>query len=299
MIESQNTQSQLNPMQQLILVIVITNAGGEGKSLFAQLMKALLLLAGRTVELIDGDLGNKATKLADPTARSLGWGISPDTAQIIFKETYGKNVVLDFGANAMASGQYHEFIFGLQQLFGGAGYKCVAFLPVTPHKTGAAEGVKKLGQQLTGFEPIYVKNNKDGSGKFDGSFEGLTTLDLGYLKPGLIEYLKRDGETIHSSIVSPPENCRKASHLIADWARQLVGDNTAMSKMLPQVKAALEKFPKPPSPLRFNFDSIASVTDVNLELNVIKSKVLGAIEEGGFSGESLRSVADRMDNGTL
>lgn len=299
MAESLNNSSPALRVVQYALVIVLTNAGGEGKSLIAQLLKALFLLADQAVEIVDGDVGNRATRLADPTALSLGWGFGPDTAQQIFQTTSGKNVVLDLGANAMASGQYHELIFGLQQRFTAAGYRCMAFLPVTPHKTGAAEGVRKLGEQLAGFEPIYVKNNKDGSGNFEGSFKGLTTLDLGYLQPGLVEYLKRDGETIHSSIVRPPKNFEKAGHIIADWTRQLVGTNTVLSKMLPQAKIELAKFPKPPSPIRFSIGDIASATDAKLAINMHKSTVLSAIERGGFTSENLRAVADRLDNGTL
>ncbi len=295
------TMNPINPTpaQQLVFATVVTNAGGEGKSLFAQLLKALFLLANLKVVIVDGDAGNKSTRLADPTALSLGYGLSGDTAKQMVADTSGSNVVLDLGANAMASGQYHEFIFELQRLYAALGYRCLAFLPVTPHKTGAEEAVKILGSKLAGFEQIYVRNDKDGSDKFQGDFDGETTIDVGHLMPGFIEYVKREGETIHSSITSPPAGHEMASHVIADWAGTAVRSSQFLRELLPRADARLADFPAPVSPLNFRVASLEAATDGGLQTNAKKSTILRAINEGGFTSSTLRSVADRLDAGAI
>lgn len=294
-----NNTPSLSLGQQLIFAIVVTNAGGEGKSLFAQLFKAMLLLAGLPVEIIDGDVGNKSTRMADPTALSLGYGLSLDTAIRIVADTSGSNVVLDLGANAMASGQYHEFIFELQRLFSAEGYRCVAFLPVTPHKTGAVGAVKLLGSKLNGFEQVYVRNDKDGSGKFDGDFVGETTIDVGYMMPGIIEYMKRNGATIYSSIMAPPAGYVMASHVVANWAAGCFRSSEFLRGLLPRAGEKLQSFPARVSPLTYVVRSMSDATDSELQENARRSVILQQIDRGGFTSDALRSVAKKMDNGDI
>lgn len=56
----------------LIFAVIVSNAGGEGKTMLAQLLQALWILAGEHVELLDGDQGNMAAKVADRNARVVG-----------------------------------------------------------------------------------------------------------------------------------------------------------------------------------------------------------------------------------
>jgi len=164
----------------LLFIIIVSNAGGEGKTLLAQLIQALLQLAGEPVIMLDGDAGNKAAWVADDNAKVVGWGVDAIKATDILAATQGSHVILDLGANSLASArEIVDLVPALRKTYAGAGYRTIAFLPVSTNKLGAVAAIKALAPKIAGFEKVFVKVNRDGSRAFSGELEGNDVVEMG------------------------------------------------------------------------------------------------------------------------
>lgn len=169
----------------LLFIVIVSNAGGEGKTLLAQLTQALLQLADEPVIMLDGDAGNQAARVADDNAKVVGWGVDAIKARDILAATRDAHVIFDLGANSLASArEIAELLPALRAAYAEAGYRTVAFLPVSTNKLGAVEAIKTLAPKIEGFEKLFVKVNRDGSRAFGGTLEGDDVVAVGHLRPG-------------------------------------------------------------------------------------------------------------------
>lgn len=291
----------MNGIIQLIFVVIVSNAGGEGKTMLAQLLHALWTLAGEPVELLDGDEGNMAAKVADQNARPLGWGVKAIRAPEIFAALKGGHVILDLGANSLAS---HREIVGLlpalRQLFAEAGYRTVALMPVSTNKLGAVEAIVELEPKIDGFETMFVRVNRDGSNIFDPGLEGRHSVDVGHLRPGFQNFVRGPGGSIARAVSDPPADHGIAAAHVADWMRRfavqppivdLIGDGPMLK--LDEVR------PERPASLRFQVMTLADTTDRALTENQRRSRILTAIDRCGWTASGLGEVASLISQGRL
>ena len=144
-----------------LIIIISSNAGGQGKTTIARVIKALLEMAGtRPVQILDADAGNAAASMLDARAERLGWGVRATVSPQILKAYNGRHVILDLGANTMASArEIVDMLPEMLSLFEGANYRSLAIYPVTPNKPGAAEALEKLTDFLPAQEKLVVLND--------------------------------------------------------------------------------------------------------------------------------------------
>lgn len=155
-------------MQALRLSLLVgTNAGGEGKTWFSMLISALFDLLDEDVALIDADMGNRAA------CHIGGIPLDPfgDPEKVVPRliEDIGgqkKSMIVDSGANILAaSKEYEDTLRDVGIALADSDYIVSACWLVSTNKIGAAGSVVKLAKRMANpFGPIFVFNDRDGSG---------------------------------------------------------------------------------------------------------------------------------------
>ncbi len=279
----------------LYFILVVTNAGGEGKSLIAKLIKAIWLIGGANPEMLDSDIGNFTAKHIDGNAKVVGWGVQPTVAPTIVASTAGRHVVWDLGANAMASArEIADLVPAVTQLYRNENRTCIAFLPVSTNKDGAVGAINTLETKLTNFEKYVVKVDRDSSGNFDGSIQSELVLELGHLPPGFQMLIKRCGDSIAKAICEPPEGYKLAATYIAKWAYDFVSQAGFPSIFGEAVLSKLKSYSNTPGHLRFSVKHLSQTTDAALEENLKKSRIMDVIDHYGWTPDGLRITADKI-----
>lgn len=280
----------------LLFVVIVTNAGGEGKTMLGQLIQALLELAGKPVFLLCGDAGNRAAKVADPTAATLGWGAKAVVSEAIVAASSGKYVILDLGANALASArEVTELLPALRTRFAEAGYRTVALMPVSTNKLGAVEAIKELAPNLRGFEQLFVQVNRDGSDNYAGDWPEATTLRVGHLYPGFQMLIREPGMSLVRIVTDPPQDRRLAAGYIARWMRNFA-DQMVVKDFLGGVPPVLASFGTEQADLRVVINSLEMTTDRRLMKYINVTRINDLLGEHGWTAEGLRKVADQIES---
>ena len=282
-------------MHQLIFFLILTNAGGQGKTTLAMLIKALLRMAGEPVELLDGDNGNSAAKIIDADAMRVGWGAKPAIAPDIALHCNGRHVIFDPGANTFASQtDIVDLIPALLEQFKGAGYRIVALCPITPNKTGATEALLDLSSKFRPAERIFVRNNQDASSNFEALQTGASIVDLRHLNSGFMELVNTRGVGFDNAVLNPLEDQTEAAKYLAGWMRHFA-TQMARHGLFERSLAVLDRVDEPTFPLSFTVGKMEQATNFALANNQQRSKTLQLITEHGWSPEGLRTVADMLD----
>ncbi len=89
-----------------IFIVILINSGGEGKTTVARLIRALFQLAGQDHLGLDADHGTLALKTIsgdDLLTKVLGWQVGPERAPEIVQAARSLPVIMDTGANMLAS----------------------------------------------------------------------------------------------------------------------------------------------------------------------------------------------------
>ena len=281
-------------IQQLIFIIIVTNAGGQGKTTLARVIKTLFELVGQPVQLLDSDAGNAAASVIDDSAKVVGWSARAVVAPQILEYCTGKHVILDLGANALASAR--EIVDLLPELvsnFEAAGYRNVAFLPITPNKPGATEAVLRLAKHLPPMEQIVVRNDIDGSGQFEVITTSNPVIDLRHLSPGLMSYVNECCSTFRDAVQNPASDRTEAGRIIAEWLREFAMQ-TAKHGLFVRPAAKLALHSRPRGLTNFMVGTAAQATDQALAENQRKTRVLSLLNRYGWTPAGLRAVADEI-----
>lgn len=221
--------TELVQATQLILALVLTNAGGEGKSTWAEILAALARLAGLDVIVADVDPGNRGylNRNGDGSALSLDWSPAesgaktlPDPASWFDAHLTGRHLaILDTGANMLAAANpINQFIGGLIEAARRKGTKIVVFGVTSPNKAGSDELIEMMYQRFRrGAEVIVVQNDRDGSKGFNPSIAelGTTIINLPHLEPGLQAVRLRRCIPLDEVLTSPEVDYERATALIA------------------------------------------------------------------------------------
>jgi len=283
----------------LLFIIIVSNAGGEGKTLLAQLIQALLQLAGEPVIMLDGDAGNKAAWVADDNAKVVGWGVDAIKATDILAATQGSHVILDLGANSLASArEIVDLVPALRKTYAGAGYRTIAFLPVSTNKLGAVEAIKALAPKVAGFERVFVKVNRDGSRAFSGKLEGNDVVEVSHLRPGFQAYIRQAGQTMATAVSQPTAGYGLAAAYVAEWMRDFAIQVPVLNLLGP-MPDVLDQHERPTDVPGFAVQLLEHATDVALRENVRRTRVTLAIHKEGWTADGLRRVAALMDAANL
>ncbi|MEL7737484.1 hypothetical protein AAG614_03810 [Citromicrobium bathyomarinum] len=284
----------MTSIRQLLFIVIVTNAGGQGKTTLARVIKTLLELAEEPVQLLDSDAGNAAAKVIDASAKKIGWGVDTIVAPEIVADCEGQHVVLDLGANALASAREIALLLPeLCKLFAAAGYRNIAFLPVTPNKPGATEAVLHLADQLPAMDKIFVRNDIDNSGQFEVLPANVNVVDLEHLAPGIMAYVNEGGLTFREAIQSPASDREKAARMIAKWLRNFASATARYGCFL-KSGMRLQAFPAPDGHVSFSIKTAAMATDRALANNQQKSRVLALLNAHGWDAQGLRKAADEL-----
>lgn len=279
---------------QRLLIVIVSNAGGQGKTTLARLLKSLLEMAGQPVQILDGDAGNAAISVIDPTAARIGWGVqSTVNAQIVeaFKDGH---VIFDLGANTMASAR--EIVDMLPQLiadFEAEGHNTLAVFPVTPNKAGAAGALERLTQLFPAQNKLVVLNDVDGSGNFEPLDLPLPTAKLGHLAPGFMGYVDTlPGRSFGGAAMSPASDHQIAAQHIARWMRSFGKDlpfQTVFGSAIKQIGQIPE-----PDKIRFTVERVSSTSDAQLLENARKTTILDLLDKHGWDLVRFRDAIDEI-----
>lgn len=283
----------------LLFIVIVSNGGGEGKTLLAQLIQALLQLAGEPVIMLDGDAGNQAAKVADPSAKVVGWGVNAIKARDILAATSDAHVIFDLGANSLASArEIAELLPAMRVAYAEAGYRTVAFLPVSTNKIGTVEAIKTLAPKIEGFERLFAKVNRDGSRAFGGTLEGGDVVEVGHLRPGFQAYVRGPGRTMADAVSRPPAGFDLAAVQVAEWMRDFAVQQPVLDLLGP-VPVVLGRHERPVEIPGFSVSVIEHATDAALAENIRRTRIMHAIAQAGFKPEGLRKVAALLESGNL
>lgn len=283
----------------LLFLVIVSNAGGEGKTMLAQLIQALLHLADEPVTMLDGDAGNQAAKVADADAKVVGWGVDAIKARDILAATSHAHVILDLGANSLASArEIVELLPALRGVYAEAGYRTVALLPVSTNKLGAVEAIKTLAPKIEGFEKLFVKVNRDGSRAFGRALEGRDVVEVGHLRPGFQAYIRQPGRTMATAVSDPTPGFGLAAVQVAEWMRDFAVQPPVLD-LIGRVPAILDRHERPVEIPGFSVNVIEHATDAALAENFRRTRVTQAIAKAGFTPEGLRKVATLLESGNL
>lgn len=279
----------------LYFILVVTNAGGEGKTLIAKLIQAVWEIGGVDAEILDGDVGNYASKSTDDNVKVVGWGVKPDVAPEIVASTINQHAIMDLGANAMASArEVADLVPALEELYRRDERRCIAFLPVSTNKAGAVGAINTLEEKVKHFEKYVVKVDRDSSGNFDGDVSSQQVLELAYLAPGFQMLIAECDRSIAKAICQPPEGYKLASTYLSKWAYDFVSQAGMPNIFGAAILNKLRSYSDVPGKIRMLVQDLDDATDAALEENLKQSRILDVIDECGWTPEGLRLAADRI-----
>ena len=284
----------------LLFIIILTNSGGEGKTTLTLLLRAILDLAGIDSLAIDADQGNWALKNRsgeDIATDVLAWAPRPGAAAKIVSKATGKSTLMDTGANMMAAGQpIGELVIELQKRFADQGYRTAAFIPVSPNKSGAAEGVNILSDRISDFEKFIVFNHRDKSGNFGSVRDDIAAIIVSHLQPGLQAYLDQHDWRIAEVLTDPATCSTRASAHVGEWVRSFALDRNVRDLLTPLVcDTAIRCLPNGPARIRHAIETLAEASDARIVVFERHAIILDLIDRFGWSAAGLRTAANAVD----
>lgn len=281
--------------QTLLFIILLSNAGGVGKTTLTRIFLSIFEFARIKPALFDGDQGNGMLSVYEPEAIKLGWGTTPSEGIAELEKCAGNHIFLDVGANTLASkreigGTIDAMIVEAQKM----GYRCLTVLPLTPNKRGAAEMLIQLANALPPCEKIIVHNNQDGSGRFKSPEHSYPVIDLGYLAPGFAEWVDTfDKGSFTDAILMRSDDQVRASQHVAEWIRDFV-EQLPAHEVFTEAQRILKMF-EPTMPTLFRPLWASQTTDSALKEWEEITAIVPLLKKHGCSPAGLRRAADELE----
>ena len=291
---------------QRLLILILTDAGGEGKTTIALLIRALLKLMGEPVGFIDADVGNYSGAIqlqkggGDINLKVLNWQVSQGAAAKILKDHEGTHMIFDTGANTSASAQeITNFLPVMRAQAAAAGYRTVAILPVSPNKPGAVGALNALAANYPDWEHLFVRVNRDASALFEEGLNADRTVDLRHLQTGYQAYVRKAGDLL-AAVRSPPQGFAHAADHVANWMASFANQSLIVDVLGQGPLNALTALGRD-APLRIaaNTLQLDDVTDPSLTYFAGVTAQMDILNRGQWSIESHREVIRMLESGEL
>lgn len=292
--------NQTNIVRQCILFLILTDAGGEGKTMLALLIRALLELAGEPVGFIDSDAGNLSGAIqinasgAAASLRVMNWQVSTHAASNILAEHVGSHIIVDTGANMTAAGQPIGAMLPLLQAQAqSAGYRTVAILPVSTNKSGAVGALAELAKLYPQWEHVFVQVNRDGSRNFEVGLDPGKTVQLNHLQPGYQELIRTNGG-LAEVVRNPQAGYDRAADAIAGWMTEFAQQPLIDSLLGGRTAFASELGRRQPPVTRMTFRRMGDVTDEALAYNEMRTTAMNILDRYRWSAEGHQEVIRQL-----
>lgn len=283
----------------LLFLIITSNAGGEGKTMICKLILAILRLAGVTnIRTFDADPGNWTLANSVPLTKAVGWYVDEKAAPIIAADCMGAHTIIDPGANAFAgSEQFARLVRALGSEFRNAGYRTIAFGPVSTNKDGALDSMVELTDHYAEFDRIYVKVNRDGSGNYMGDvakLEHTATIEISHFDPGFLSVLADHKEAWDEAVTHPLEGFQIAGAYIGEIFADVADQLAALAVVPADAGAKIRQHFAPQPRLTWRLTHKVSCSDdVLLELQR-RSKIAAYLEANHYTQASLFEAGKRF-----
>lgn len=195
----------------MIIVPIATPKGGAGKTTVSEIIAAGCQLSGLSVVVLDCDAGNRGylRRCGKGSALEVSWSVDPATARdFIAARLKGVDVVvLDFGANLLASGtSILEFLAVLFQYLRAGGATVLTLAVASPNAPGTGQLMETIDRQFGSIGPaVVVENDVDGSGAFPAKLDelGIQRVRLEPIAPGIVATRLCRVEPLANVLLSP------------------------------------------------------------------------------------------------
>jgi hypothetical protein len=282
----------------LFFVIIATNLGGEGKSMIARIIAAMLRMMGESFVLLDADIGNWTSKLREEGAEGLGWGTSIDLAPRMVDTYQGRHVIIDTGANTYASmDAITALLPDLETRFSNVGYSTHAFFPISTNKDKAGDALKAFQKLVVAQRKAYVMVNRDGSGEFDQAPNDLTVVTLNHLQPGFQALLRHLGLPLDQVLTQDIESITEAQPYIADFVKHFMQQPALIEMMSDAPIAVLNA--RYPIPARDHHRVILDRDHTSNEAllgNQFERRFFDILARFSYTPTGLRQAAQQMED---
>lgn len=260
-----------------LLIIVLTNAGGTGKTHVTEILDCLTRFAGMSVCVVDADQGCRGYRNRNGNANAtvLDWNAG---ATLVPAEWFARHLahvevgIVDLGANFLsidtpASG----FLNDVVEIAHGQNIRTV-FLPIdAPDKAGARGLAERLYAQFSNrFEVFLVRNDNRGTGNFGTArLIDPPTLTIPYLDAGYESVRLRHQRRLDEVIGAPESGYAMASAAMAYRLLQVARDPIVEKLLGTAMRMPLEAAAQGrPGPLRFVVATPADARDEKLRANM-------------------------------
>lgn len=281
-------RDNLSTASRLVLALVLTNSGGDGKSTWAEVLAALARLNGLSTVVADIDPGNRGylNRNGDNSALSLDWSLGgsgakalTDPAAWFDEHLAGRQIgILDTGANMLAAANpINQFVGGLIEVARKQGARIIVYGVTSPHKAGSDELIEIMYQRFRrGAEVVVVQNDRDGSKAFADSISALGTpiVSVPHLAPGLQAVRLRRCIPLDEVLVRPEVEFERATALIAQRLSVMASQDAVIDVIGRGVAARLEALAsKAPAATHYRIATLDMADNVSIDAN---EKMAGA-----------------------
>ena len=293
----------------LVAISSLSNAGGEGKTTIALAAEAALDLLGRAPQLVDIDQGMGSLAFQRADAKSLDWTWDEPKAPAVIERLRDRDVIFDFGANALASSAPVVRLYGkVCDALADAGFRRVALVPISTNKPGAVGAAKDIIRAFSHMECHPVLVNRDGSGHYDGDVSDLPAIGMPYLDPVLQEFrttLQDQNISFADALRSPPPGWVNAVDYLGMWLREFATQPVMIDILggdVGQVLDSLGRQTRPPLRLRglavkhLHDDAIQDLGRLSAFTSDIQTNgVWRILAKHGLTPVGLRAAAEELE----
>lgn len=271
-----------SPTSSLTLALVLTNSGGEGKTVCAETLAALARLAQLNTVVVDIDPGNRGylNRNGDNSALSLDWSLggighnaAADPAAWFEEHLAGRQIgILDAGANMLAAANpINQFVGGLIEVAQRKGARIIVFGVTSPNKAGSDELIEMMYQRFRrAAEVIVVQNDRDGSNEFKASIAQLGTpiVNLPHLAPGLQTLRLQRCIPLDEVLINPEAGYERATALIAQQLARAASQDAVIDIVGTGAKDRLESLASvAPAITRYRISRLTETNNGSIDAN--------------------------------
>lgn len=260
----------------MIIVPIATPKGGAGKTTVSEMIAAGCQLSGRRVVVLDCDAGNRGylRRCGIGSALEVSWSAGyASVPEFVATHLKGIDVVvIDFGANLLASGaSILEFLAMLFQYLRARGATVLTLAVASPNAPGTGELIEYVDRKFGSIGPaVVVENDVDGSGAFPAKLDelGIERVRLEPIAPGIIAARLRRVEPLANVLLDPTPGYKRAIATYALCMHRFLLQPPLAEVVGSQALEHLDLIAKSaPTLLNYSVNTLAEAHDDALALN--------------------------------